>query len=154
MAGINIYMNILVINGPNLNLLGMREPAIYGSQTLADIEHELTARYTDVRFTFFQSNHEGAIIDALQSTIGKDFHGIVINAGAFTHYSYAIRDAIAMLMIPAVEVHISNIHLREEFRRHSVTAPVCAAQLSGFGSDGYSLAIEMLLKKNQPPKNN
>lgn len=138
-------MNILVINGPNLNLLGTREPTIYGSQTLADIEHDLTMRYPEAQFTFFQSNHEGAIVDALQSTIGKDFHGVVINAAAFTHYSYAIRDAIAMLMIPAVEVHISNIHLREEFRRHSVTAPVCVAQLSGFGANGYGLAVEMLL---------
>jgi 3-dehydroquinate dehydratase-2 len=148
-------MNILVINGPNLNHLGTREPGVYGSQTLADIEHELTVRYPEAHFTFFQSNHEGAIVDALQSTIGKEFHGIVINGGAFTHYSYAIRDAISMLMIPAVEVHISNIHLREEFRRHSVTAPVCAAQLSGFGSNGYSLAVEMLLyhKSSQTKKN-
>ena len=138
-------MNILVINGPNLNLLGVREPNIYGAQTLSDIEHELTGRYPEAHFTFFQSNHEGAIIDALQSTVGKDFHGIVINGGAFTHYSYAIRDTLAMLTIPAVEVHISNIYLREEFRRHSVTAPVCVAQLSGFGSNGYSLAVEMLL---------
>ncbi len=138
-------MNILVVNGPNLNLLGMREPHIYGTQTLGDIEHELIGRYPEVHFTFFQSNHEGAIVDALQSTIGKGFNGIVINGGAFTHYSYAIRDAISMLTIPAVEVHISNIHLREEFRRHSVTAPVCVAQLSGFGSNGYSLAVEMLL---------
>jgi 3-dehydroquinate dehydratase-2 len=138
-------MNILVINGPNLNMLGRREPQIYGSQTLADIEQELTGRYPEAHFTFFQSNHEGAIVDALQSTVGKDFHGVVLNGGAFTHYSYAIRDAISMLMIPTVEVHISNIHLREDFRRHSVTAPVCVAQLSGFGSNGYSLAVEMLL---------
>lgn len=138
-------MNILVINGPNLNLLGMREPHIYGSQTLTDIEQELIGRYPEAHLTFFQSNHEGAIVDALQSTIGKAFHGIVINGGAFTHYSYAIRDAISMLMIPTVEVHISNVHLREEFRRHSVTAPACVAQLSGFGSNGYSLAVEMLL---------
>jgi 3-dehydroquinate dehydratase-2 len=138
-------MNILVINGPNLNLLGTREPQIYGSQTLVDIQNELIAKYPEAVFTFFQSNHEGAIVDALQSTIGKDFHAIVINGGAFTHYSYAIRDAISMLTIPTVEVHISNIHLREEFRRHSVTSPVCVAQLSGFGSNGYSLAVEMLL---------
>lgn len=138
-------MNILVINGPNLNLLGRREPSIYGTQTLADIEHELAGRYPEAHFTFFQSNHEGAVIDALQSTVGKEFHGVVINAGAFTHYSYAIRDTIAALSIPTVEVHISNIHMREEFRRHSVMSPVCVAQLSGFGSNGYSLAVEMLL---------
>lgn len=138
-------MNILVINGPNLNLLGVREPHIYGSQTLQDIQNELINKYPEVTFTFFQSNHEGAIVDALQSTIGKNFDGIVINGGAFTHYSYAIRDAISMLALPTVEVHISNIHLREEFRRHSVTAPACVAQLSGFGSNGYSLGVEMLL---------
>ncbi|MDD8018957.1 MAG: type II 3-dehydroquinate dehydratase [Bacteroidota bacterium] len=138
-------MNILIINGPNLNMLGLREPHIYGTQTLDDINNELTAKYPNVNFTFFQSNHEGAIVDALQSTVRKDFDGVVLNGAAFTHYSYAIRDAIAILMIPVVEVHISNIHLREEFRRHSVTAPVCVAQLSGFGSDGYSLAVNMLL---------
>jgi len=133
----------------------MREPHIYGSQTLSDIQNELIAKYPEVTFTFFQSNHEGAIVDALQSTIGKNFDGIVINGGAFTHYSYAIRDTLAMLMIPAIEVHISNIHLREQFRRHSVTAQVCAAQLSGFGSTGYALAVEMLLNhKSLQSKNN
>lgn len=138
-------MNIIVINGPNLNLLGIREPNIYGSQTLQEIQNDLILKYPEVTFTFFQSNHEGAIVDALQSTIGKRFDGVVINGGAFTHYSYAIRDAIAMLAIPTVEVHISNIHMREEFRRHSVTAPPCVAQVSGFGMHGYSVAVEMLL---------
>jgi len=139
-------MNILVINGPNLNMLGRREPAIYGSQTLADINNELIAKFPSVTFSFFQSNHEGAIVDALQATVGKEFDGVILNGGAFTHYSYAIRDAIAFLMIPVIEVHISNIHLREEFRRHSVTAPVCVAQLSGFGSEGYALAVQMLIE--------
>lgn len=139
-------MNLLVINGPNLNLLGKREPHVYGRETLHDIQEHLKKKYPHVNFTFFQSNHEGAIVDALQSTIGKQFDGIIINGGAFTHYSYAIRDAIAMLAIPTIEVHISNIHLREEFRRHSVTAPVCVAQISGFGSAGYALAVEMLLQ--------
>lgn len=138
-------MNILVINGPNLNLLGIREPHIYGSQTLQEIQNDLILKYPEVTFTFFQSNHEGAIVDALQSTIGKQFDGVVINGGAFTHYSYAIRDAISLLGIPTVEVHISNIHMREEFRRHSVTAAPCVAQLSGFGTNGYSIAVEMLL---------
>ena len=138
-------MNILVINGPNLNLLGIREPQIYGNQTLQDVQNELISKYPEVIFTFFQSNHEGAIVDALQSTIGKQFGAVVLNGGAFTHYSYAILDAIALLPIPVVEVHISNIHLREEFRRNSVTAPACVAQLSGFGVNGYSLAVEMLL---------
>jgi 3-dehydroquinate dehydratase-2 len=144
-------MNILVVNGPNLNLLGKREPQIYGTQTLDDINNDLKEQFPDVTFTFFQSNHEGAIVDALQSTIGKSFDGIVLNGGAFTHYSYAIRDAISMLTIPTVEVHISNIHLREEFRKHSVTAPVCVAQFSGFGANGYSLAVELL--RNNAKKN-
>jgi len=144
-------MNILVINGPNLNLLGKREPQIYGTQSLDDINNDLKAQFPDVVFTFFQSNHEGAIVDALQSTIGKGFDGIVLNGGAFTHYSYAIRDAVSMLTIPTVEVHISNIHMREEFRKHSVTAPVCVAQFSGFGVNGYSLAVELL--RNGAKKN-
>jgi 3-dehydroquinate dehydratase-2 len=138
-------MNILVVNGPNLNLLGTREPHIYGTQTLREIEEEILIKFPEVSLTFFQSNHEGAIVDAMQSTIGKNFNGIVINPAAFTHYSYAIRDCIASLMIPVIEVHLTNILLREEFRRHSVLAPVCKAQLSGFGSAGYALAIEMLL---------
>lgn len=140
-------MNILVINGPNLNMLGTREPAVYGSQTLSDINNDLKKQFPSVTFSFFQSNHEGAIVDALQATVGKEFAGVILNGGAFTHYSYAIRDAIAFLMIPVIEVHISNIHLREEFRRHSVTAPVCAAQLSGFGSEGYALAVQMLIEE-------
>lgn len=142
-------MKILVINGPNLNMLGVREPSVYGSQTLSDIQNELAASFPDIAFTFFQSNHEGAIVDALQSVIGKDFGGVILNGGAFTHYSYAIRDAIALLSVPVVEVHISNIHLREEFRRHSVTAPVCAAQVSGLGAEGYTTAAAMLRSRLQ-----
>ena len=140
------FMNILVINGPNLNLLGMREPEIYGSQTLKDIEDELSESFPDVRFTFFQSNHEGAIIDRLQSAQPENNDGVVLNAAAYTHYSYAIRDAIAAMSIPVIEVHISNIHLREEFRKHSVTAPACKAQISGFGAAGYRIAIETLIQ--------
>jgi len=139
-------MNILVINGPNLNLLGTREPEIYGSQTLKDIEDEIREAFPQVRFTFFQSNHEGAIIDTLQSAQAEKNEGVVLNAAAYTHYSYAIRDAIAALNIPVIEVHISNIHLREEFRKHSVTAPACKVQISGFGSAGYRIAIETLLQ--------
>jgi 3-dehydroquinate dehydratase II len=138
-------MNILVVNGPNLNLLGTREPQIYGLQTLREIEEELMIKFPEVALTFFQSNHEGAIIDAMQSTIGKVFNGIIINPAAFTHYSYAIRDCISALMIPVLEVHLSNILLREEFRHSSVISPVCKAQISGYGSAGYSIAIEMLL---------
>jgi 3-dehydroquinate dehydratase II len=137
-------MRLLVINGPNLNLLGVREPHIYGTQTLADIENDLRESFPEVAFEFFQSNHEGAIIDTIQSTIGSTYDGILINPGAFTHYSYAIRDAIGAVSIPVIEVHLSNIHMREEFRRHSVIAPVCKAQFSGFGSTGYRLAVTTL----------
>ena len=139
-------MNILVINGPNLNLLGRREPALYGTQTLKDIEQELAASFPQVRFSFFQSNHEGSIIDTLHSTLTTPVDAVVINPGAFTHYSYAIRDAVAALSIPVIEVHLSNIHLREEFRKHSVIAPVCKAQISGFGSGSYRIAVETLLQ--------
>lgn len=145
-------MNILVINGPNLNLLGTREPEIYGSQTLKDVEDELSGSFPDVRFTFFQSNHEGAIIDKLQSAQSEKNNGIVLNAAAYTHYSYAIRDAIAALSIPVIEVHISNIHLREEFRKNSVTAPVCKAQISGFGTAGYRIAVETLIQHSLSSK--
>jgi 3-dehydroquinate dehydratase-2 len=137
-------MKILVVNGPNLNLLGVREPAIYGTQTLGDIEQELTAQHSDVEFSFFQSNHEGAIIDTLHSTLRLPYDGVVLNPGALTHYSYAVRDAVASIRVPVIEVHLSNIHMREDFRKHSVIAPVCAAQISGFGAEGYHLAVETL----------
>jgi 3-dehydroquinate dehydratase-2 len=139
-------MNILVINGPNLNLLGKREPEIYGSQTLKDIEEDLKVSFPNVGFTFFQSNHEGSIVDNLQSAQAEKNDAIVLNAAAYTHYSYAIRDAIAALTIPVIEVHISNIHLREEFRKHSVIAPVCKAQISGFGTACYRIAVETLIQ--------
>ena len=146
MSLVDKNMTILVINGPNLNVLGTREPGIYGSQTLKDIEDELRSSFPHVKLTFFQSNHEGAIIDRLQSAQAEGNEGIVLNPAAYTHYSYAIRDAIAALRIPVIEVHISNIHLREEFRKNSVTAPVCKAQISGFGSAGYRIAIETLIQ--------
>ena len=144
-------MNILVINGPNLNLLGTREPEVYGTQTLKDIENDLRQTFPQVQFTFFQSNHEGAIIDTLQSTLANGIDAVVINPAAFTHYSYAIRDAIASLNIPVVEVHLSNIHLREQFRRESVIAAVCKAQISGFGSTSYRIAVETLLQHSISP---
>lgn len=144
-------MNILVINGPNLNLLGTREPEVYGSQTLEDIEDGLRKAFPQVRLTFFQSNHEGAIIDRLQTAQGEKIDGIVLNAAAYTHYSYAIRDAIAAITVPVIEVHISNILMREEFRKQSVTAPVCKAQISGFGTDGYRIAVETLIQHSSLP---
>lgn len=138
-------MNILVINGPNLNLLGIREPGIYGSGTYDDLCKMIKdkADAMDMAVEFYQSNHEGAIIDKIHSAMGVS-DGIVINPGAYTHYSYAILDALKAVKIPAVEVHISDIHSRESFRSVSVTAAACVAQISGHGFDGYIEAMEIL----------
>ncbi|MCA1666240.1 MAG: type II 3-dehydroquinate dehydratase [Thermomicrobia bacterium] len=137
---------ILVVNGPNINMLGMRQPEIYGTTTLADIEARLRvhAEAQQMPVTFVQSNHEGAIIDALQDA-GRRADGIIINPGAFTHYSYAIRDALALLSCPIVEVHLSNIHTREDFRHISVTAPIARGQIVGLGWRGYLLALDYLV---------
>jgi 3-dehydroquinate dehydratase II len=139
---------ILLINGPNLNRLGIREPGIYGNTTLASIEEELS-QFTSEQgseLDCMQSNYEGAIIDSIHDADDK-YLGIVINPGAFTHYSYAIRDAIASISIPVIEVHISNVHAREEFRHTSVTAPVTSGQIVGLGTYGYKLAVMALLNK-------
>jgi len=135
---------ILVIHGPNLNLLGTREPHLYGTQTLAQINQYIGTSFPDLEFEFFQSNHEGAIIDKIQQAQGN-FDGIVINPGAYTHTSIAIRDAIASISIPVVEVHLSNIFAREEFRRRSVITPVCKGLISGFGAESYALGIRALV---------
>lgn len=139
-------LKILVINGPNLNHLGLREPHVYGNKTLNDLEQELTlfGEEKGIQFSFFQSNYEGAIIDKLYEA-DRHFDGIILNPAAFTHYSYAIRDAISAISKPVVEVHISNIHQRESFRHHSVTAPVTKGQIVGFGFYGYQLAALSLL---------
>ncbi|MBI5876806.1 MAG: type II 3-dehydroquinate dehydratase [Chloroflexi bacterium] len=137
-------MRILVIHGPNLNMLGIREPGIYGALSLDTINARLRewASEANVDLTIMQSNHEGAIVDAIQGAIGWD--GIVINAGGFTHTSVAIRDAISAVKVPAIEVHISNVYAREEFRHHSFIAPVCRGSIAGLGWIGYRLALEAL----------
>lgn len=136
---------ILILNGPNLNMLGVREPAVYGAQTLSDIEKTLRAEFEGkAELEFLQSNSEGAIIDAIQFS---DADGIALNAGAYTHYSYAIHDAIKSIAAPVVEVHISNIYKREEFRHKSVIAAACTGSVCGFGADSYYIAITALLRK-------
>ena len=137
---------ILIINGPNLNMLGIREKNVYGVKTLDEINDwiEKEAATLNVETDFFQSNHEGEIIDTIHEAMGE-YDGIVINPGAYTHYSYAIRDAIASINIPVYEVHLSNINEREDFRKISVTAPVCVGQVYGMGEQGYILAIKELI---------
>ena len=138
---------ILIINGPNLNMLGIREPAVYGNRTYADLCAYIkgAAKKLGVKVEFFQSNCEGDICTKIQKTLGK-YDGIVMNPGAYAHYSYAIHDAIKSVTTPCVEVHISDIHTREEFRRTSVTAPACEAMISGKGFDSYIEGLEMLAK--------
>lgn len=140
--------HFLIINGPNLNRLGKREPDVYGSKTLTDLEHELMlfAEKQGFQITCFQSNHEGDLIDAIHEA-DDQYDGIVLNPGAFTHYSYAIRDAIASVSLSVIEVHISNVHSREPFRHQSVTAPVTAGQIIGLGFEGYQYALLALHKK-------
>ncbi|HEX2988040.1 MAG TPA: type II 3-dehydroquinate dehydratase [Chloroflexota bacterium] len=139
-------MKVAVVNGPNIDILGKREPKVYGTTTLAEIESWLqeTAQSLGVELQFFQSNWEGAIIDYLHGLEGT-VQGLIINPAAFSHYSVAVRDALAALSIPVVEVHLSNIYAREGFRHHSITSEVVTAQISGLGYRGYLLALEGLL---------
>lgn len=138
--------NILVINGPNLNLLGIREKDIYGITTYSQLLEIISkkAAELDLNVCFFQSNHEGEIVDRIHRALEEKVDGIIINPGAYTHYSYAIHDAIKAVNIPTIEVHISNIHAREEFRKKSVIAPACAGQISGFGVKSYIIALYAL----------
>lgn len=142
---------ILVVNGPNLNLLGSREPKIYGSATLADIEHELAAEASrrQAKISFFQSNHEGALIDRIQATKDDGTEFIIINAGALTHTSIALRDALSAVGIAFIEVHLSNVYRREEFRHRSCLADLAVGVIAGLGSSGYRFALQYALERDQ-----
>jgi 3-dehydroquinate dehydratase-2 len=143
---------IAILNGPNLDRLGKREPEIYGKATLADLEQALRAEFGGrATLEFFQSNHEGALIDRIAALTDAKFDGIVINGGAFTHTSVALRDALLGAHLPTVEVHISNIYKREDFRHKSLTAPACAAVISGLGLEGYHAAVRFLLLPGAKP---
>ena len=148
--GVNVK-RILVLNGPNLNLLGTREPEIYGRMTLNDINELLRERAKEAgvdTIDFFQSNYEGALVEAIQNARGRyDF--ILLNAGALTHYSIALRDAISSVPVPVIELHLSNIHRREDFRHTSVLAPVVMGQICGFGIDSYVAALDIAIRKIQ-----
>ena len=149
-------MKIAIINGPNLNFAGVREPLIYGRETLVEINKQIEAEadvlaeqnLVNIFLEFYQSNHEGEIIDFIQKCHLENFDGLIINPGAYSHYSYAIRDAIASVEMPVIEVHMSNIHAREEFRQKSVIAPVCRGIICGFRASGYTLAIQAIIKFN------
>ena len=137
-------MKILIINGPNLNLLGKREPEVYGSTSFEDYFKTLKKRFSSLKLEFYQSNVEGELIDKIHN-VWFSYDGIVLNAGAYTHTSVALRDAIAGIKTPVIEVHISNTHQREEFRHHSFLSPVCKGVILGFGLDSYRLALESFI---------
>ena len=139
-------MKIQIINGPNINLLGKREPGIYGARSFEDYFVELKSRYPEVEFEYYQSNVEGEMINKLHE-VGFDYEGIVLNAGAYTHTSIALQDAIRAIPSPVIEVHISNVHQREEFRHKSMISCACVGVICGFGLDSYRLAVEALLLK-------
>lgn len=139
-------MRILIVNGPNLDLLGTREPHIYGSRTFEDYLTELRGHFPQATLTYMQSNVEGELVDILRKAPGV-YDGIVLNAAGYSHTSVALRDTIVVLDRPVVEVHISNIHGREEFRRHTLTGGVCAGVITGFGLEGYRLAVQYLLQR-------
>lgn len=138
-------MNILVINGPNLNMLGKRDSSIYGSLTLPELENKLQKKFPEHSFNFFQSNHEGALIDMIHNEVNeKKYDGYLVNFGGFSHYSVALRDALELLSNTVIEVHLSNIHAREEFRHHSITASAAKGVVAGFGFNSYVLGVYAL----------
>lgn len=139
-------MKVQIINGPNINLLGKREPSVYGSRSFEDYLKELKERYPQVEFDYYQSNVEGEMINKIHE-VGFDYDGIVLNAGAYTHTSIALQDAIRAVTSPVIEVHISNVHRREEFRHKSMISCACVGVICGFGLDSYRLAVEALLEK-------
>ena len=141
-------MKIQIINGPNINLLGKREPGIYGARSFEDYFMELKSRYPEVEFEYYQSNVEGEMINKLHE-VGFDYEGIVLNAGAYAHTSIALQDAIRAISSPVIEVHISNVHQREEFRHKSMISCACVGVICGFGLDSYRLAVEALLARYQ-----
>ncbi|NLC43972.1 MAG: type II 3-dehydroquinate dehydratase [Clostridiales bacterium] len=147
-------MKLLIVNGPNLNLLGNREPDFYGRNTYKDLVAELTtyASKQGIELDCFQSNHEGELIDCLHNAIGI-YDGVIMNPGAYTHYSYALRDAVQGISLPVLEVHISNIHKRESFRHISVTAAACIGQISGLGTQGYFLALDYFVRSSNDKTN-
>lgn len=141
-------MKILILNGPNLNRLGRREPGIYGSETMEQYLQRLQIDFPDHCIEYYQSNHEGALIDRLQAAEDEGVEGVVLNAGAYTHTSIALQDAIRSISVPVVEVHISNVHQREEFRHRSLLSPACQGVVCGFGMESYRLGLlGLLLKK-------
>lgn len=144
-------MKVLIIHGPNLNFLSKRDHSIYGGESLEQINQLIKSRSCelDIEVDFFQSNHEGEIIDKIQESMDLDYTGIVINPAAFTHYSIAIRDAIEILEVPVIEVHLSNIYGREDFRTKSIIAPVCTGQICGLGSSSYLIALDALKLLNK-----
>lgn len=138
-------MKILILNGPNLNLLGKREPTVYGKKSLTDLEQTIHAKFPEHTFKFEQTNCEGTLIDLIQKA-GDDYEGMVLNAGGYSHTSIAIRDAVAAIGIPVIEVHISNIFARESFRANSIIAPVCSGSVAGFGLRSYEIAVYGLVE--------
>lgn len=141
-------MKIQIINGPNLNLLGMREPDVYGSDSFDNYMEMLRRQYPEIEFSYFQTNIEGDIINKIHE-VGFSYDGIILNAGGYTHTSVAIRDAIKTVATPTIEVHISNVHSREEFRHHSMISAVCMGVIAGFGLSSYSLGVQALIQANK-----